>query len=371
MKNNLLVDATPIVRSNIDGVSRYSTELLTAFTKLDDSPHLIFIGFIDDDFSLIKKLFPKAAIKKLPVLRRLWSLIYKKVPFVIKFFKTSKQFLYTNFVQFPFYSSQAFVVVHDLAFIDRPRELSQKNLSYLAKFVPKSLSEASAVIAISDFTKQRLIDTFNILDSKIEVISPAVNHETFSKLNLEKDQKLNLPNQYVLAFGTIEPRKNLLGIIKAYALLPESLKKQFPLVLAGKPGWNNSEIYQVIEKLKKQNKAFVKVIGYIDDACLPLLYQKASCLVFPSLYEGFGLPILEAQTARCPVITSDREPMKAIAGNGALFVNPETISEIADTVKDVLTKTSMRNELINKGVHNAQAYSWGKSAIALSKLIRA
>ncbi|HIA92199.1 TPA: glycosyltransferase family 1 protein [Candidatus Saccharibacteria bacterium] len=369
MTKSIRVDATPFVRPYTDGVGRYSIELLKSLSQLKDFNY-IFVGFLDDDFSQIKTFFPNSKIVRLPFLRRIWTLIYKTFPKFISAYETKQPFLYTNFAQFPYFSENGYVVIHDLAYIDRPREVSEKNRLYLSKVVPLSTYKAKKVICVSEYTKSRVIEVLSVDKNKVEVVENAVNRDFFqNKTKILKWKSETLPQDYILVLGTIEPRKNLLNILIAFDKLPHKLTSKHPLLIVGKLGWNNSEIINKIDELRSNNKP-VLCTGYMPDHLLPSIYSNAKLLLFPSLYEGFGLPVIEAQLSKTPVITSNIEPMKSLATKKAsILVDPFKTEEITKAIELILNNKELREELISSGWENAKKYSWKESARKLSNLL--
>lgn len=364
-QSSLHIDATPYVRKRIDGVGRYSWELLRALKSLNPKIHLVFVGFIDDDFTEIQQEFTSATIKKIPVPRRLWSLVYKSVPAAFRLFNSNQQFLYTNFAQFPYFSKNSLLVIHDFAFIDRPQDVSLRNRKYLSRLVPISAANSKFVIGSSDYTSLRIAKELNTPINRIHTISNAINRSVFSA---PRKTTQSLPQKFLLCVGTIEPRKNLPKTLDAYEMLPKRLTKNYPLVVVGKLGWKHSEIEEKISSMREDGLDIV-TLGYVPDSELPAIYKKASVLVFPSLYEGFGLPILEAQATGTPVITSDIEPMKTIAGKGAVLIEPGEPKSISEAIEKILTNAKFTKSIVKNGQENTKNYTWEASAQKLLELL--
>lgn len=220
--------------------------------------------------------------------------------------------------------------------------------------------ECDKVLADSIATKDDIINLLQIEEEKIEVAYPGIS-EKFTPASSAQiatvKQKYGLFDDYILAVGTIEPRKNLKGVIAAFEqfmkhTLIVSRKKPVELVVVGKFGWG--------EKL--QNSKFVKTLGFVDESDLPGLYSGASIFVYPSFYEGFGFPVLEAMSCGCPVITSNRGSLEEIAGSSSLLVDPELSDDIVIKMTQLFVDSDLRCELIEKGKKNAQKYRWEKTA---------
>jgi glycosyltransferase involved in cell wall biosynthesis len=171
-------------------------------------------------------------------------------------------------------------------------------------------------------------------------------------------QKYNLPESYIFFIGGIAPLKNFSNIIKAFNLIRKKIP--FKLVVAGFKRWNYAKDIDLINKLNLQND-FIN-LGFVNDDDLPYLYGAARCLIFPSLYEGFGIPILEAQASGCPVICSKTGCTPEVSGRAALLVNPYDYKEIAQAIYDVLINKDLNEELIADGLENAKKFNWEETA---------
>lgn len=255
------------------------------------------------------------------------------------------------------------VTVHDLGSEYLPQLHQLKQRLYLSFIQKIQLKGASHLIAVSKATKKDLINRIGINEKKITVIYEGYDREKF-KIN-QTINKYNLRyHNYFLFVGTIQPRKNLERLIEAFDLSHLSHLSQ--LVIVGKKGWMADDIYNLPEKLGLKNR--VKFLDYIPDKNLPALYRGAIALTFPSLFEGFGLPILEAQACGCPVITSSISSMPEVAGNAAILVDPYNKDEIAHAIIRIKDK-SEREKLIKNGLENVKRFSWEKCAKETLKVI--
>ncbi|MBU2542327.1 glycosyltransferase family 4 protein [Patescibacteria group bacterium] len=230
------------------------------------------------------------------------------------------------------------LTVHDLSFEILPECYTFKRRLWHKVLRPKKLCKrADIILTPSENTKRDIVREWGIEDSKIKVLYPGlcshityhISHITDRENNAVK-QKYSLPEKYILYLGAIEPRKNILGIIYAYKK-SSLLGDGYMLIIAGASGWKNEEVFKTIE-----NTAGVKYIGYVDDEDKTALYKGASLFVFPSLYEGFGLPVLEALACEISVITSDRSSLSEVFGDYVTLVNPNNVSEISRAMREVL-----------------------------------
>jgi len=268
--------------------------------------------------------------------------------------------------------AKSIVVVHDLAFLDTPSSLQDKNLNYLKTFVPRSVASADALVAVSEPTREAIAKHFAINISSISVVPNAVSSLFFKKASQEKLAEVQasycLPSKFILYVGTIEPRKNILGLLDAYAKLSPALRNNYPLVLTGSRGWKNREIHKRIHQLLEAGNTILTT-GFISDEDLPAVYQSATIFALPSFHEGFGIPILEAFASGIPVLTSNIEPMKSITGKAAVLVNPEKPQSIAYGLNKLLSEARTRTMLAKRGQEVAKTYTWSKSAQAMLKII--
>jgi len=281
------------------------------------------------------------------------------------------------------YKGKSVVTVHDLAIYKHPEWFPSKFLvgqKFSTKtLVPQSLKKAKKIIAVSKHTKKDIQEIFKIKGEKIEVIYEGVEFWNLSsktegvcglegKICFEDmSAKYGLKDNYVLFLGTIEPRKNLVALIKAFYNLIDkapAFRGKYQLVLAGARGWKYEGVFREIEKCcEKLNMGnAIKYIGYIPAREKLALMKYAACFVFPSLYEGFGLPVLEALSLGVPTITSDISSLPEVGGDAVVLVDPAEINEISKALAEVLTDKKLRDNLSRKGIVQAKKFSWKKCA---------
>jgi len=258
-------------------------------------------------------------------------------------------------------SLKTIVTVHDLGaeFLAEYHKFPQKiYLNWSTRYV---VSHATHLIAISEFTKKDLKRALKVQSKRISVVYEGADRKIFyPRSDLEVEQvkaKYGLAKNYFLYVGTIQPRKNLVRLIEGFA---KAGLKNVDLVLAGSRGWLYEDIYKVPEKISVSN--YTRFLGYVNDEDLAALYSGAICLAFPSLYEGFGLPILEAFASRCPVFTSKIGAMAEVAGEAAILVDPYDVGEIATGLKRLASDEKLRSSLIRRGEQRTKDFSWEKAA---------
>ncbi|HLI71430.1 MAG TPA: glycosyltransferase family 1 protein [Ktedonobacteraceae bacterium] len=257
------------------------------------------------------------------------------------------------------------VTIHDLAFLEHPEYAVPSLVEYLKKVVPISLAEADVVAAVSHYSAQTLIEHFQTPREKIVVVPnglrPHFRRITDPVLLGATVNKFGLKHPLVLGVGTLQPRKNHQGLIKAFHRA-QSDKKNRPamLALAGEPGWLYDETRQLIADLKLEKK--VRFLGRTNDLELCMLYSLADVFAFPSFFEGFGVPPLEAMACGAPVITSNTSSLPEVVGDAALTVDPHNIDALAQAITRLIGDENLREELRQKGYARAQLYTWPKSA---------
>ncbi|MCB8945722.1 MAG: glycosyltransferase family 4 protein [Ardenticatenaceae bacterium] len=262
------------------------------------------------------------------------------------------------------------VTVHDLNFHYYPQFLTADSMRYYAGQIGWAVRVADHISADSEATRQDLIEILGVAPEKVTTIHLAANPlyervygETAVAATL---QKHNLPRGFVLFVGTLEPRKNLPMLLRAYKMMREETAVDVPLILVGSKGWIYEEIFAVIEALGLREQ--VRHLQGIFDEELAHLYTAAGVLVTPSFYEGFGLPALEAMHCGCPVIVSNRGSLPEVAGRAGLLLDAEDEVAWAENMARVLLSSAVREEMVANGRVQAQKFSWRETAVATLKL---
>lgn len=229
---------------------------------------------------------------------------------------------------------------------------------------------ANFFLAISQFTKDEIADIFHISPERIHVVPCACSSEMVRVEDVKRlgkvREKYALPENYVLFVGNSNPRKNLNRLMKAFDMAREASDIPHQLVIAGEQGWKFDK-EQALRELKHPED--VRFIGFVPDEDMPALYSAASLFVFPTLYEGFGIPIVEAQSCGTPVLTSNSSSLPEVGGNGALYVDPYDEEEIKSGILRILKDRELSQLLIQRGLENAKRFSWRKSAEILDEII--
>lgn len=361
------IDYTPAYEQG-GGIGRYVRELIAALARQDqETPYRLFVSGVRE-LSLPHR--PGHNFEWKPTrlsprwLARLW---YRaRVPLPVEYFVGNASVYHaTDFVLPPTRrSTRTMLTVHDLSFVRVPEAASPRLRAYLDSVVPRSVRRADHILSDSQATKDDLIELYGVSPGKITVLLSGVA-ERFTRIDDGKGL-LTMRNRYalgtrpyILAVGTVQPRKNYVRLIHALARL-RVLGYDLALVIAGGRGWLQDPIYQAIRDT--HTEAYVHLIGFADDSDLPALYGGAACLAYPSLYEGFGLPILEAMACGTPVITANLSSLPEVAGDAALLVDPYDLDSLIDSIRRLLDDQSLRKSLVAKGLERVKHFTWDESA---------
>lgn len=358
---NIGIDITPLTTGSRTGVGEYTYELLNALFHIDtENQYFLFYNSFKD----VSTHVPEWNQKNVHMVNTFWP--NKIFHFFVQLFRWPKidmlitkktgvklDYFFSPNIGFQSVSKNTkhILTVHDLSFEIFPECFSLKMRLWHWFLSPRrQCQHADRIFTPSENTKRDIMTLYGISPDKIRVLTPGISSQFTSGQNNFSKEK------YILFLGTIEPRKNIEGLIDAF----EIFQKDFPeysLLIAGASGWKNKHILKRIEKSKN-----VQYIGYVAPEDKPSLYRAASVFVYPSLYEGFGFPVLEAFASGTPVITSSRSSLPEIAGDAAYYVNPYNSFEIAEGIRQILTQEALSKFFIQKGFYKMQKFNWHTTA---------
>ncbi|TMD40072.1 MAG: glycosyltransferase family 4 protein [Chloroflexi bacterium] len=269
--------------------------------------------------------------------------------------------LHMSYVGPPWAPCPTVITVHDLSYLASPELHSPRTRVLLRLLVGASVRRAAAVIAISEWTRRDLIHYYRLPPERVTTIHLAPS-STFHAVEGLRPDRLppGVREPFILAVGTLEPRKNLRRLVEAFAVLVRQNAFDGTLVLSGKPGFHAAELRSAVEACGLSGR--VAFTGYVTDQVLNVLYNRAQALVYPSLYEGFGLPVMEAMACGCPVIASNATAIPEVAGDAALLVDPTSVASIAQAMRAVLQRPDLARDLRVRGIRQAAGYSWERTA---------
>ncbi len=271
----------------------------------------------------------------------------------------------TDFVLAPVSAKKKLLTVHDLAFLRYPEAAMPSLRQYLNVVVPRSIRRADHLIADSRHTAQDLQELWPDLTGRLCVVQGAVDHSFFRRvMNAQQlqatRQKYGIDERpFLLGLSTLQPRKNFPRLLRAFHAAQQEACLPHQLVIGGKKGWLFEEIFAVVQELELERDVLFP--GFIADVDLPALYSAAEFFVYPSLYEGFGLPILESLACGTAVLTADNSCLPEAGGAGALYVDAESVENIADGIVQLATQSGLRTQLAAAGTAHARAFTWQRS----------
>jgi len=354
------------------GIGWYLFSILEKFADLaaeSDEFHLFWSSNpknkpeIPDLFAKTQKVTTQRLLPFPKTVGLILSRIYRNFPGV--FLPPLDIVHFPNFTAFPVKGAKIVITIHDLVFKIFPETIDYKNLWILNEFVGRSIRLADRVIAVSHATAADLIKFFPDSENKIVVIHQGVDHQVFCPLSVTERELVSILGtpRYILSLSTLEPRKNIGTLIKAYLTLLQNVGKEIPdLVLVGAKGWKMEELFKDYVSLPENLREKVRFTGYLPRELLPKVYSGCELFVFPSLYEGFGLPVLEAMACGAPVIASNSSSLPEVGGDAVVYINPLDIEGISQAIFKVINSSSLRECLRAKSLSQAKRFSWQKTA---------
>ena len=348
---------------NRSGIGMYTYELakrMKTENGLEFAGNVFnFLGRDDNTDALSEIEMPIRTQKSMPygVYRRIWHMI----PFSYNaLFPAADLNVFFNFIVPPRVKGKVITVIYDMTYLRFPETMNESNLRRIRKDIGYSVARSDKIVTISEFSKNEIHELLEVPKEKIDVVYSAPSIATGVADFQMVQERLKIQKPYLLYVGTIEPRKNLIRLIQAFDWLKREKQIPHQLILAGGGGWKTEEIHQAAEAAQFGRE--IRFTGYLSSEEKNALYQNADAMVFPSLYEGFGMPPLEAMLFGCPVICSDAASLPEIVGEAAELVDPLDVQAIADGIWHVLSNRDYRRSLIEKGAQQALRFSWDRSA---------
>lgn len=364
------LDASPLLAPQT-GIGRYTDQLIRAMLARKEAELRLMCSFrpwADRGIDAVAASFGPlgAEVRKNPVPNRVLHLAWEALnaPPAEWIVGDADVFHATNFLAPPASKAAVVATIHDLT----PIRFPQWHTAYqklMGKYLPKSVKRSHRIIADSQATADDLMTYLDVPAEKIRVVPLAAAPHFYEPLSpealLAARGRYDLTGSYFLFIGTLEPRKNLGSLLLAYQKLSPELQQAHPLVLVGSRGWEDERLLTTIDALPT-----VRWLGRVPDADLPALMAGALAFVYPSYFEGFGLPVLEAMAAGCPVITSNVSSLPEVTGQGpdaaGLLVHPDDITALTSAMRQVAEDEALREDLRRRGRARAETFSWDKAA---------
>lgn len=356
---------TSFASKNPAGLERFFIDLIKSIDVALEADECVVYCSSGSD---LDEVFAQHGVKNIRVVKVGGGVLWKHIG--LFFVEKSDVYIFNGPLTSLFFRPRQYLVlVYDFAYKHIPANSLKKKCktAILDFFSWIAFRRAQKIITISEATKSELMQLFGVSAQRINVI-----HCGFTRIcDLQEKSVANIPKKYFFFVGTFKERKNVLNIVKSFALFSKKDPYGYALVLAGKSSKSSEYMRSILRVIKKENiEDRVIFIGHISDNELVFLYKNATALVFPSLLEGFGLPVLEAMSCGVPVITSTVSSLPEVAGDAALLVDPYSIEEIAESMRVIIENESLRNELIKKGYEQIKNFSWEKAANEMTSIIR-
>jgi glycosyltransferase involved in cell wall biosynthesis len=383
----ICIDVRCLMEGRRTGVEEYTLGLLGELFELDKkNQYVLFFNSWKEprfDFDVFKK-YTNVKVKRMRMPNKLLNFLfwYLDWPKIDRLVGGADVVFFPN-ITFGVVGVRAKMVVtfHDLSFERYPEHFSRKRRWWHIFVAPRSISgKAKRIIAVSESTRDDLMSLYGVEKEKISVIHSAIGKKfrvvgrNDPKL-VEVKERYDLPYKFILFFGTMEPRKNILGIVRAFNALQDLAKSKkefgylskYGLVLAGERGWKSENIFKEIEN--SQHRKMIKIISAVPEEDKEGIYNLASLFVYPSFFEGFGFPPLEAAKCGVPVICSNNSSLPEIFENAGVLIDPDKPDEIFRAMREVLSSDKLRGDLIKRGLAQSQKFDWKKTASEFLKAI--
>lgn len=357
------------------GIGRYTRELVRAVVAQGRSCEYVLFyaagGLTDQQHGLgdLRRLqadFPHVRTAPIPLSPRRLTQFWQRLraPLPVEAFTGRIDVLHAPDFVMPPTLAPSLLTIHDLSFLIYPQFAVPSMVRYLSTAVPRSVRRASMLLADSEATRRDLARLLHVPSERVTVVYPGVS-AAFRPLPPDVYEpvrrRYGLPDEFLLFVSTLNPRKNVVRIVEAFAaLIADGRRPALRLVLAGQRGWLYDEIFATIDRL--QLGARVHVLDFVDDSDLPALYNAAAACVYPSLYEGFGLPALEALACGTPLVTARNSSLTEVAEGAAMLADAEDVESIANGIARILDDAALRARLRAAGLERAKQFTWERAA---------
>jgi alpha-1,3-rhamnosyl/mannosyltransferase len=372
----IYIEGLGLVEGHFSGVGQYILGVLQGMDKLIDNAQYsdekipevqVIIPY--NTVHIFKKFgFKHITYKRFPISFRLMSFLWYrgKLP-PIDLFMGSGFYIFTRFVGMPLLYSKSATVIYDISF-ELHREYSdERNAKFLSKRIKDTIDKATRIITISNSAKKEIVSFYKLDSANVIVANPAADRNIFyrrsdTEINQVK-QKYNIEGNYILALSNLEPRKNLSSLVKAYCDLPASTRDDLSLLLVGVSGWKTEKLYDEIVKRVEEGYKIIRPSKYVADADKPALISGAKMLVYPSHYEGFGMPPIEALACGVPVIAANNSSLPEAVGKAGKLIDLNIKNSIKDAIEECIDEYDrILKNTISKGPEHCLKFSWEKTA---------
>jgi glycosyltransferase involved in cell wall biosynthesis len=374
---HIYVDASPLAKDRFSGVGHYTLGVVRGFEQLAAEGKLEYSLIVESGRADILQKYRlnhyKRIIRSPFSARTIRWMTRLRIPLNLDWVFGRGHYYFPDFITWRLSRrSTATTVVHDMTYRAVPESVDEKNLKYLEQIVPITLKRATNIVAVSEFSKSEIVKYYGTNPSHITVVHAAVDRDEFYRRGHDEvaavKAKYGLPDgKYILTLGNIEPRKNHARLLDAFASLPREIADEYALVLVGAGGWKNSDLFEKISKLKGEGYHIIIPEKFVEDEDRPALFSGAELFVLPSLYEGFGMQVLEALACGTRVLTSSTSSLPEVAGDAAFYTDPTDAGKIADDLQKLLTDEESKDP--GSIEQQVAKFSWDTSAKTTAAII--
>ncbi len=346
------------VNGKPQGSRTYLLALIEALARLSEDDEIVVYSFRPEETRNLleakrlehRRVFPDSARLRLPVVVPALAL------------RDRLSLLHSQYISPPFSPVRDVVTIHDILFETDPHLFEGAFSARSVSLIRRSARRAAMVLTVSEFSRRALLERYELPPEKVIVTPNGVDRARFRPMESEPAgirKRYRLDGPFLLAVGRIEPRKNLPRLIRAFSRARQKLSRGIQLAIAGPEDFRSGEVFQEAER---QTEGSIRFLGAVPDADLPALYNLAEALVYPSLAEGFGIPVLEAMACGTPVLASPRGALPEVGGDAVLWVDPEDEEAIAGGIETIVTDSSLRDRLRKAGPERAERFQWKQTA---------
>lgn len=365
-----IIFATEPIKYPLTGIGRYSLELVKRLAMAREIEELKFFhgtSFIDHIPQVENKNDTRASnhsklstfLRRQPALIETYRLLHpRRQAWALR---EHKDYIYhgPNFY-LPHKLDRAVSTFHDISIFTCPEYHPKDRVRYMEKSLHESLDSARLILTVSDFSRSEIIRLFNypaerVVTTKLACSSDYIPRDAVQCMPVLDKYQLEW-QRYALYIGTMEPRKNIRGLLQSYQLLPAETRRTFPLILSGYRGWEDKTVWQIVEQGTREG--WIRYLGYVPDEDLPYLYAAARTFIYPSFYEGFGLPVLEAMSSGVPVVCSNVTSLPEVVGDAGLVADPNDIDALSAHILQSLQDERWREIAAARGLLRAKQFSW-------------
>lgn len=372
----IYIEGLALVEGHFSGIGQYTLGILRGMDNVLEAdknagkktPKVKVIIPYDKTKRFNEFKFKHIRAKKIPISFKYASALWHRglMPY-LDVFCGRGHYVFTRFVTMPLLFSRSSVVIYDLSFELHKEYSDDKNAAFLSKGVRKSISQVDIIFTISQNAKSEIVQFYKQPKNKVIVATPAADQKYFYRRSLKEIDgvklKYGIKNDYILALSNLEPRKNLDALVDAYCSLPEEQRRKTSLLLVGVSGWKTDKLFTKIIKLVNNGYDIIRPSEYVTDKDKPAIISGAKILVYPSHYEGFGMPPLEALACGTPVITANNSSLPEVVGRAGVAMNCDDTDALSHKIGTVLNKIDqVTNQSIIEGPLQASMFTWESSA---------